>query len=578
MKHGAVLEKLGSLRALRRAGPRYARLFELGTGQRSDVALAAAIEADGVHRLVVIKSVGTGQGGVAASARLLNEARLTARLSHPNIVQALAVCRGRTAHALILEYLAGPSLAALLATANEAAELTLELRIAIVMRVLSGLDHAHRARDVAGGLAGVVHGAVSPDNVVITEQGQVKLIDFAGARLRPCKPARIPVRRALPYIAPESFRGDPDVRVDVFGAGAILWELLARAPLWGQLPTLTIMRRARASNMPRLRDVLVDVDPELDRICRSALASQPDDRYPSARAMLDDLDRYLSKRGGVPSDAALGALVRSVCRQQRLEEQRTIEARLTELGLPRSVPPRAALAETPARDPAGAAPLRDTSRSEIPPGADALTSAWISIAHGRAGTWAAASLFLLLLAWGAFTWGTVLGARRVHEERRGPSLASPAAVASSARRQSMDSALAQAAPLPAVDDEPRLLELHVDVRPSQAVLFLDGQRLSSNPMRAALVYDGLPHTIRAEAPGFEPFTQTLQPGAPLLLDASLRPRSGPGQSGDGKASPAPRAAKRGATLAPALKTLALDEARRARFVAALSVRAPSERR
>jgi len=577
MRHGAVLEKLKSLATLRRAGPRYARLLELGTGQRAQVALAAAIEADGVHRLVVIKSGGAGRVDLAANARLLNEARLMARLNHPNIAQAHGVCRGR-APALILEYLAGPSLAALLATANEAAELTLELRVAIVMRVLSGLDHAHRARDVAGGLAGVVHGGVSPDNVVVSEQGQVKLVDFAAARLRPSKPPRIPARRALPYVAPESFRGDPDVRLDVFGAGAILWELIARAPLWGQLPTLTIMRRARASNMPRLRDVVADIDPELERICRSALAPQPDDRYPSARAMLDDLERYLSKRGGVPSDAALGAMVRSVCREQRLEAQRTIEARLAELGLSRAASPPAPLGATPTRGQPGAAPACDVPHGDAAP--DGMPPPGLPSLLWRPAALAAASLFLALLAWGAFTWGSVLGARDAREEsREPPRLPSPAVVAGVGREPAVERARASPAPALAATDGPRLLPLQVDVRPSHAVLFLDGQRLSSNPMRAALVNDGLPHTIRAEAPGFEPLSHMLQPGAALLLDVSLQPSSVAGHPDRVKAGPAPGPAKRGATLARAPKRLALDEARRARFVAVLAQRPPvGERR
>jgi hypothetical protein len=134
--------------------------------------------------------------------------------------------------------------------------------------------------------------------------------------------------------------------------------------------------------------------------------------------------------------------------------------------------------------------------------------------------------------------------------------------------------------VPADGDGPRLLALQVDVRPSHAKLFLDGQRLSSNPMRAAFVSDGLPHTIRAEAPGFEPLSQTLPPGVALVLDATLQPRGAAGPPGREKISPAPRASsKRGASLVPPPKTLALDEARRhARFVAALSVQPPNGER
>jgi serine/threonine-protein kinase len=368
--------------------------------------------------------------------------------------------------------------------------------------------------------------------------------------------------------------------LDVFAAGAILWELIAKAPMWGQLPTLTVMRRVRASDMPRLRDVVADIDPELERICRSAVAPQPDDRYPSARAMFDDLERYLSKRGGVPSDAALGALVRSACREQRLEAQRAIEARLAELGLARSAPP---LRAGPSRDTLGdtaCETLQAHTPGEEPPPA----APWVSFARRRtASTAAAASLFLALLAWGAFSWGTVLGARRAREESRAQlALTSSASVSSSEpgvlagpAAHDHERALvapSDAAPKPSLRDGPRLLPLRVDVRPSQAVLFLDGQRLSSNPMRAALVYDGLPHTIRAEASGFEPFSRTLPPGAELLLEATLRPSQAAAPARGTKPNPAPRSAKRGATLAAAPKKLAVDAARRARFSGVLDPR------
>ena len=531
---GAVWKKLGSRFVPWRASSRYVRLLELGTGHSSRVALAVAAQGDGVQRLVVIKSVGEGPAGDGAcAARLSNEARLMARMSHPNVVQVQAVCREKASPAIILEYLAGPSLAELVASANEAPEFSLELRIAIVTRLLAGLDYAHRLRDLSGGRVGVVHGAVSPDHVMVTYQGQVKLIDFGGARRRPLKPARPPCRRALPYLPPEHFRGEPDLRVDVFAAGAILWELVARSPLWGQQPMLTVLRRVRAGNMPRLRDAVPGVDVELEQICRRALAPRPDDRYPSARAMREDLERYLASRGGVPSDAAIGALVRNVRREQRQEVRRAIEARWSELGLPPS----------PSPSTRATALLSATSWLQ-----GAARSRPVASAVG-------ASLALGLLAWGAFTWGSLLG--RGLDESGAPAVALAPCATEPGALDTRAVALAERA------NSPQLLELSVVVRPTQAVLYLDGRRLSSNPLRASLVSDGLPHTLRAEAVGFEPWSQTLPPGAAPPIEATLQPTSAPAR-GNRRPSVSPAAARRGAAAGGGSKKLALAEVRAAR--------------
>jgi eukaryotic-like serine/threonine-protein kinase len=260
----------------RGGAPRYSRLLELGSSQQSSVWAAVARSADDICQMVVLKGVGNDRAGDGeAVQRLLDEARLTARMNHPNVVAMHGLLREGTRPVMVMEYLAGQSLAALLASANDLREFSLELRIGIVARLLRGLDYVHRLRDFDGRPLRVVHGGVSPDNVLITYDGEVKLIDFGRARVRASALDDPLARRRLPYAPPEQFSGAPDLRGDIFSVGVILWELVANRPLWGRIPTPMLVRRLLAGDIPRLRDVVPAVDGELDRICARALAPHP---------------------------------------------------------------------------------------------------------------------------------------------------------------------------------------------------------------------------------------------------------------------------------------------------------------
>jgi len=475
---------------------RHARLFALGGTGSSSVSLAVSQSAAGVCKLVVLKTLGSARSGDAPAAEgLLDEARSTARMNHPNIVQVFAAHREGAAPVVVMEYLAGQSLAALLDCANNLPEFSLDVRVAIVSRVLSGLHYAHRLRDFDGTPLCVVHGRVSPDNVLISYDGQVKLINFGPSRTR-VSPAETRISEDdIQYLAPEQLRGEPDPRVDVFSIGVVLWEMVAKRQLWERIPTPVLLRRLSAGEIPRLRDAVPGVDAELARITGKALSLQRDGRYRTAAEMREDLERYLTRKRAFVSDSRIAALVCNACREQRRYTEQAIAARLSELGL--SLSPRAR-APLPRRRP------------------------WRRILDGRFASAAACAssgtLFAALCLWRMFEGRSpadealarpVTSATQACVPRSAPSEAATTRRDADARR---------------AEAERHLVNIEVAVEPRDAVLYVDGQQLSSNPLSAAMVWDALPHTIRGEADGFAGFSKTFWLDSDVKLDATLKPR------------------------------------------------------
>jgi hypothetical protein len=355
--------------------------------------------------------------------------------------------------------------------------------------LLRGLDHAHRVRDFDGRALRLVHGAVSPSNIVVTTDGQVKLIDFSCCSLGTDGSEPAPARRALPYLAPEQLTGTLDFRVDLFSVGVILWELIAGRPMWGSTPAPAVMRRLLAGEIPDLREAQPGVDAELARICTRALARHRDTRYRSASEMRDEIDRYLDRRGSTNRDAAIAALVRRTCRAQQQHTQRLIEARLAQLGISVARAVQDSWAVWPG------------SRGALAP------------ATRRAGARAAGAVAVVALC--VWLWSGSKPEQPLEQERVALSATSALAVRSASTPLGSDCPLA---PQP-----PRLVRLELSVEPPGAALYLDGQRLSSNPIDARLVLDSRPHTLRAEADGYAELVSSFQLDSDIRLDAELRP-------------------------------------------------------
>jgi serine/threonine-protein kinase len=214
-------------------------------------------------------------------------------------------------------------------------QLSLSLRLRILVDVLAGLQYAHDLTDYDGTALGVVHRDVNPHNVFITYDGHVKLMDFGVAKTVAAAYQTRPgaIKGKLAYLAPEYLRSDAvDRRADVFAVGVMLWELLAGRRLWHGMSEAQIVHQlAAAATAPALPPDAIR-PPALDAICARALATNPADRYPTAAELEIDLQHVLA--GAADSHArTLGRVVSHAFATARAEREALI-ARALETGRP----------------------------------------------------------------------------------------------------------------------------------------------------------------------------------------------------------------------------------------------------
>ncbi|MBV9949805.1 MAG: serine/threonine protein kinase, partial [Myxococcales bacterium] len=275
----------------------------------------------------------------------MDEARLAARLNHPNIVQTMEVGTGGGRHFMAMEYLEGQSLQRLVQRAQErSTPIPLALQLGIQLDLLSALDHAHRLKDFDGTPLAVVHRDVSPHNVFVTYEGQIKLLDFGiakadgldGARAEPSRTDGAftsALKGKTRYMAPEQAAGDPvDARADLFSVGVMLWEAIVGRRAWEGRPDAAVLQSLARGEVPTLRDALPDVDPALAAIVDRAMGVEPEGRFGSAREMRDALEQYMVDRFHGPlHHRALAALVSGLFAEDRERLRALVEMQLRAL-------------------------------------------------------------------------------------------------------------------------------------------------------------------------------------------------------------------------------------------------------
>jgi serine/threonine protein kinase len=290
-------------------GARYRLGERLGGGGMAEVFAATMTGAEGFTRPVAIKRVLPELSRVPSfAAMFVAEAQIASRLTHPNIVSVLDFARDAEGRlSLVMEYVDGKDLASLLATGPIAPALASFL----VLEVLRGLGYAHDLpepgacadlavgrRDAPGApgagtgrVLGVVHRDVSPQNVLLSYEGAVKLSDFGLAKVRAASGVvRSDVVRGKPsYMSPEQIAGDPlDGRTDLYAAGVMLWEMLADRPLFAGTPR-EITAQQLFRDVARPSSFRADVPLDLEAVAMTMLARDRNERYPTARAAIDAL-------------------------------------------------------------------------------------------------------------------------------------------------------------------------------------------------------------------------------------------------------------------------------------------------
>jgi len=306
------------------------------------------------------------------------EGQVAVWLRHPNIVRTFLAGTDQTNHFLAMEYLSGRELrdVARYLTERES-KLPLPAVLWIAEQILAALAYSHEARDPQGNPLNLVNRDVSPTNVLVTYDGEVKLIDFGIAQTTVGFTTQIgQIKGKIAYMSPEQVRGLPvDRRSDVFSAGIVLHELLTGRRLFTGESDFSLMEAVRAAPIPPPSSRNPLVEPELDRLVQRALARSVEERFPDAGVLAEELLRYRRARGLAYGSGELGAWLRAAFADAyRLERQRLERARRAPLSAP--VVAGGAVWDAQAADrpvpPAGdvllpeAAPARSSARSLLP--------------------------------------------------------------------------------------------------------------------------------------------------------------------------------------------------------------------
>lgn len=277
---------------------RYKIIEKVDAGGMAEIYRAKAITIDGFEKVVAIKRILPGLTTKPKFVNMfLDEARLSMRLNHANIVQVFDIGRAQGTYFIVMEFVEGINLRRLFQRLTDTGNrFPVDMAVFLVSEVLKGLGHAHERRDSQGNLLGIVHRDVSPPNILLSFSGEVKLTDFGLAKAVTQGEVTDPgiVKGKFSYLSPEAVEGHAvDHRADIFSTGVLLWELLANRRLFlgkNEMETVDLVRK---TEIPSLSLLNPDVPEELDKVVQRSLARDPRKRYPSAREMSDALVGYL---------------------------------------------------------------------------------------------------------------------------------------------------------------------------------------------------------------------------------------------------------------------------------------------
>lgn len=315
--------------ALERLG-RYELLGEIASGGMATVFLGRVTGAKGFQRLVAIKRLHPHlESEEEFVSMFLDEARLAARIRHPNVVATLDVEDDEHLY-IVMEYVEGDRLLAFLRhSAKTGEKIAPAIATRVAMDTLSALHAAHELTDDDGSPLGLVHRDVSPQNILISVDGSVKLVDFGIAKAT----ARLSITRdgqlkgKIAYMAPEQTkRAEIDRRVDVFAMGIITWEMLTAKKLFNGESDVEVLNQLLFEPIPRLREVAPSVPASLDSVIARALERDPTKRFSTALEFADALERASKIFGGPANNKVVSAYLQKVSGEKLAKDRARIAA------------------------------------------------------------------------------------------------------------------------------------------------------------------------------------------------------------------------------------------------------------
>jgi serine/threonine protein kinase len=309
---------------------KYLLLDRISVGGMAEVFKAKSYGVEGFEKIIAIKRILPTMGEDRDFIKMfIDEAKIAGQLAHANICQIFELGRIDGSHFIAMEYIWGKDL---LQIQNRLRKLKQGMPVAMacftIAKVLEGLDYAHRKRDPLGRPLEIVHRDCSPQNVLVSYEGEVKVIDFgiAKATSRNSRTMAGVLKGKFGYMSPEQVRGLPlDRRSDLFALGTMLYECLTSERLFQGETDFSTLEKVRNVDIQRPREVNPEIPEAVERVILKALAKDVDDRYQWCSEMLADLQQFLMAQEVVLTAKSLSSWLKEVFAAEIERERQQLE-------------------------------------------------------------------------------------------------------------------------------------------------------------------------------------------------------------------------------------------------------------
>ena len=304
---------------------KYQLLQKIAVGGMAELYRAKVTRDHGFEKRVAIKKILphlSDEGNLVKA--FIDEAKLAALLQHENIIQIYDFGSIDSEYFIAMEYLFGKDLRRLINKVKKTGRpLSLENTLYIVSRICAGLDYSHKLKDLQGKALNIIHRDINPQNIFLTYEGQVKIIDFGIAKAASHNSTTHEglVKGKVAYMSPEQAVGNIiDHRSDIFSTGIILYELLAGRRMF-EGETMHIYSKVREARYEPLNNLQPDLPEKLYAVVDRALAKEPDDRYQSCGGMLADLEECIFELSVRPNSRRFASFVKDFFKEEYEVEQ-----------------------------------------------------------------------------------------------------------------------------------------------------------------------------------------------------------------------------------------------------------------
>ncbi|NPC71432.1 serine/threonine-protein kinase [Corallococcus exiguus] len=309
---------------------KYLLLERVNVGGMAEVFIAKAFGVEGFERILAIKKIlPTMAEDDEFITMFIDEARISVQLNHANIVHIHELGKHEDAYFIAMEYVAGRDVRTLLERYRRRKEIMPTAQaVFIVSKMCEGLDYAHRKKDARGQDLHIIHRDVSPQNILVSYEGEVKIIDFgiAKAANRSQKTQAGILKGKFGYMSPEQVRGMPiDRRSDIFAVGVLLYEMLTGEKLFVGESDFSTLEKVRNADIPLPREFNPNISAGLEKVVLKALAREPEDRYQWASDLQEDLMRFLLAGDAIYSSKHLSGFMKEAFAEDMLREAEKME-------------------------------------------------------------------------------------------------------------------------------------------------------------------------------------------------------------------------------------------------------------